>query len=67
MKDLEIPKIFSIKKTPKETLENWFRLMTVGRAIDNKAPNYLKQAKEPPTFALNARKDNAKFQFITLV
>merc|ERR1711879_79026 len=32
------------KKTPKETLEKWYRLMTVGRAIDEKAPNYLKQA-----------------------
>ena len=44
MKDLEVPKIYSIKKTPKETLEKWFKLMTIGRAIDNKAPNYLKQA-----------------------
>lgn len=44
MKDLEVPKIFTIKKTPKETLEKWFKLMTIGRAIDNKAPNYLKQA-----------------------
>ena len=44
MKDLEVPKIYTIKKTPKETLEKWFRLMTIGRAIDDKAPNYLKQA-----------------------
>ncbi len=44
MKDIEVPKIYSIKKTPKETLEAWFRLMTLGRAIDDKAPNYLKQA-----------------------
>ncbi len=44
MKELEIPKIYSIKKTPKETLEKWYRLMTIGRAIDEKAPNYLKQA-----------------------
>jgi 2-oxoisovalerate dehydrogenase E1 component len=44
MKDLKVPKIHTIKKTPKETLEKWFRLMTIGRAIDNKAPNYLKQA-----------------------
>jgi len=44
MKELKVPKIHTIKKTPKETLEKWFRLMTVGRAIDNKAPNYLKQA-----------------------
>lgn len=39
-----VPKVFSIKTTPKEILEKWFRLMTLGRAIDDKAPNYLKQA-----------------------
>lgn len=39
-----VPKVFSIKTTPKEILEKWFRLMTLGRAIDEKAPNYLKQA-----------------------
>ncbi|SHE37969.1 2-oxoisovalerate dehydrogenase E1 component [Mariniphaga anaerophila] len=44
MKDLEVPKIHTIKKTDKETLEKWFRLMSIGRAIDDKAPNYLKQA-----------------------
>ncbi len=44
MEKLKVPKIHTIKKTDKETLEKWFRLMTVGRAIDDKAPNYLKQA-----------------------
>jgi len=44
MKDLEVPKIYTIKRTQKETLEKWFKLMTIGRAIDDKAPNYLKQA-----------------------
>ena len=44
MKDNKIPKIHTIKKTPKETLEKWYKLMTIGRAIDEKAPNYLKQA-----------------------
>ncbi|MEN8116770.1 MAG: thiamine pyrophosphate-dependent enzyme [Bacteroidota bacterium] len=44
MKDLQVPKIYTIKVTPKETLEKWYRLMTLGRAIDIKAPNYLKQA-----------------------
>ena len=44
MNDLKIPKLYTIKKTPKETLEKWYRLMTIGRAIDEKAPNYLKQA-----------------------
>ena len=37
-------KIHSIKKTDKETLAKWFKLMVVGRAIDDRAPNYLKQA-----------------------
>ncbi len=44
MKNTEIPEIYSIKKTPKETLAHWYRLMAVGRTIDEKAPNYLKQA-----------------------
>src|SRR3989339_1244097 len=35
---------YHIKQTDKETLRNWFYLMTLVRAIDNKAPNYLKQA-----------------------
>jgi len=37
-------KTYSIKKTDKETLAKWFKLMLVGRAIDDRAPNYLKQA-----------------------
>lgn len=37
-------KKFSIKKTDKETLEKWYRLMVLGRSLDEKAPNYLKQA-----------------------
>jgi 2-oxoisovalerate dehydrogenase E1 component len=37
-------KKYSIKKTDKETLAKWFKLMLVGRAIDDRAPNYLKQA-----------------------
>ena len=44
MNEMEIPKIYSIKKTDKETLKKWFHLMTLGRLIDDKAPNYLKQA-----------------------
>ena len=42
--ELKIPKEYSIKKTSKETLEKWYWLMSIGRAIDEKAPNYLKQA-----------------------
>ncbi|MDC1107129.1 thiamine pyrophosphate-dependent enzyme [Prolixibacteraceae bacterium] len=42
--DLEVPQEFSVRKTPKKQLEHWYRLMTIGRIIDEKAPNYLKQA-----------------------
>ena len=44
MKEMEIPKIYSIKNTDKETLRKWLYLMILGRSIDDKAPNYLKQA-----------------------
>jgi 2-oxoisovalerate dehydrogenase E1 component len=44
MKNTEIPEIYSIKKTPRETLAKWYHLLTVGRNIDDRAPNYLKQA-----------------------
>lgn len=37
-------KKYSIKQTPKETLEQWYYLMYLGRKLDEKAPNYLKQA-----------------------
>lgn len=37
-------KPFNIKKTDKETLEKWYRLLVLGRNLDEKAPNYLKQA-----------------------
>jgi 2-oxoisovalerate dehydrogenase E1 component len=37
-------KKFHIKKTDKATLEKWFKLMVIGRALDDRAPNYLKQA-----------------------
>src|ERR1035437_715996 len=37
-------RLYSIKKTDKETLRKWLYLMVLGRVIDDKAPNYLKQA-----------------------
>jgi 2-oxoisovalerate dehydrogenase E1 component len=40
----EYPTIHSIKTTDKETLKHWLYLMTLGRALDDRAPNYLKQA-----------------------
>ncbi len=41
---MEIPKRFGIKKTEKETLSKWFYLLVLGRTLDDRAPNYLKQA-----------------------
>jgi 2-oxoisovalerate dehydrogenase E1 component len=37
-------KKYHIKRTDKETLAKWFKLMVVGRTLDDRAPNYLKQA-----------------------
>jgi len=37
-------KVFTLKATDKDTLARWYYLMTLGRQLDNKAPNYLKQA-----------------------
>lgn len=37
-------KKYHIKRTDKETLAKWFKLMVVGRSLDDRAPNYLKQA-----------------------
>ncbi len=34
----------TIRSVNKETLTKWYRLLTLGRQIDDKAPNYLKQA-----------------------
>ncbi len=39
-----VPKKYTIKTTSKADLTKWYRLMALGRAIDEKAPNYLKQA-----------------------
>ena len=42
--DLTVPKNFSILETEKSVLQNWYYLMVLGRMLDEKAPNYLKQA-----------------------
>ena len=41
---MKVVKHHDIKKTDKETLKKWLRLMIEGRMIDERAPNYLKQA-----------------------
>ena len=40
----EIPEVYSIKKTAKEKLLNWYKILFLGRTLDDRAPNYLKQA-----------------------
>lgn len=37
-------KKYHIKRTDKQILKKWYSLMTLGRALDDRAPNYLKQA-----------------------
>lgn len=41
---MKVVKHHDIKKTDKETLSKWLHLMILGRMIDERAPNYLKQA-----------------------
>jgi 2-oxoisovalerate dehydrogenase E1 component len=41
---MKVTKHHDIKKTNKETLSKWLHLMILGRMIDERAPNYLKQA-----------------------
>ena len=40
----KVEKKYSVKKTPKDTLKKWYELMSLGRMLDERAPNYLKQA-----------------------
>lgn len=42
--EVVVPQTFKIKETSKETLRDWYRLLVLGRKLDEKAPNYLKQA-----------------------
>lgn len=35
---------YTLDNTEKETLKKWYYLLTLGRQLDEKAPNYLKQA-----------------------
>jgi 2-oxoisovalerate dehydrogenase E1 component len=40
----KLPPVYALKTTPKETLQTWYGLMILGRMLDERAPNYLKQA-----------------------
>ena len=42
--NLPVDKKFSILQTEKSILQHWYHLMVLGRMLDEKAPNYLKQA-----------------------
>ena len=42
--DQPVPKKFTILHTEKTILQHWYYLMILGRMLDEKAPNYLKQA-----------------------
>ncbi len=35
---------YTIRNTPKELLQKWYYLMSLGRILDDRAPNYLKQS-----------------------
>ncbi len=39
-----VPHKYSIRHTDKNTLMKWYRLLFLGRTLDDRAPNYLKQA-----------------------
>jgi 2-oxoisovalerate dehydrogenase E1 component len=41
---MEVKKVNGILTTEKSILEKWFHLLVLGRALDDRAPNYLKQA-----------------------
>jgi 2-oxoisovalerate dehydrogenase E1 component len=41
---MEDQKRFKLNTVDKETLRNWYHLMSLGRKLDERAPNYLKQA-----------------------
>jgi 2-oxoisovalerate dehydrogenase E1 component len=41
---VKVAKVHDVSKTDKETLKEWYRLLVLGRMVDERAPNYLKQA-----------------------
>lgn len=42
--DIPVKKRYNIKSTDKEILKKWLHLLILGRTLDDRAPNYLKQA-----------------------
>jgi 2-oxoisovalerate dehydrogenase E1 component len=41
---MKLKERYSLESTDKETLAQWYRILTLGRLLDERAPNYLKQA-----------------------
>jgi 2-oxoisovalerate dehydrogenase E1 component len=41
---MKVAKLHDIKKTKKDDLKKWYHLLVLGRMLDERAPNYLKQA-----------------------
>lgn len=41
---MKVAKKYTIKNTDKNTLKTWYSLLVLGRKLDDRAPNYLKQA-----------------------
>ncbi len=40
----DVQQVYKIKSTDKELLLKWYHLLRLGRSLDDRAPNYLKQA-----------------------
>lgn len=41
---MKVAKVHDLKKTSKKELKKWYELLVLGRMLDERAPNYLKQA-----------------------
>ncbi|MBL7665153.1 MAG: 2-oxoisovalerate dehydrogenase [Bacteriovoracaceae bacterium] len=41
---MKIENFFDLKKTDKKTIKHWYEILVLGRMLDDRAPNYLKQA-----------------------
>lgn len=54
---MRVSKIYDINKTDKDELKRWYHLAFLGRTIDERAPNYLKQALGWSYHAPNAGHD----------
>jgi 2-oxoisovalerate dehydrogenase E1 component len=42
--EMKVAKKYTLKNTGKDVLKQWYSLLSLGRKLDDRAPNYLKQA-----------------------